>query len=240
MAGCPVKAAALIQAGGRKTTADQPQGIALPTGVVQIKNAKGEQTAVRVLLDQCAQKTFVNQATVAKLNLRPHGKQDLTVCGFGQTGKKGMHGLVSLTIMSREGDIPIQAVVTPRITEPIHMLGRADASRNLMSKVWCRHPDAPCFSLAPPLAAALCAAGSWRVVCRESAACAEQRLCGTGGAARVLCHVKPRIHRYVAQSVSAAEPQQLGPCGSWKRRFPRQNTLATSFELARRAECRSD
>ena len=97
---------------------------------------------MRVLLDQCAQKTFVNQATVAKLNLRPHGKQDLTVCGFGQTGKKGTYGLMSLTIMSREEDIPIQAVVTSRITEPIEMLERADASRNLMSKgVWLADPE---------------------------------------------------------------------------------------------------
>ena len=90
---------------------------------------------IRGMFDQGAQRTFISRSVVDSLQLKPCGKEKMTISGFIQSKSIKEYDLVELTILCKQNEVvKITAVVCDHIPETINMPKVGQLCEQLKSK----------------------------------------------------------------------------------------------------------
>ena len=95
---------------------------ALPVGAAAVVKGK-MQTKVRVLYDQCSQRTFIKKSLVDRLNLKPCGTINLKLTGFLEEDTMKEHQLVKFTLRTGSKYTRLVAVVRENLPKNIRTDG---------------------------------------------------------------------------------------------------------------------
>lgn len=104
----------------------------LPTAILNLVTENGDKVQCKSLFDLAAQRSFIHKDQAAKLNLKVKYSSVFSIDGFGSTGENTSHDIVQVPVVTNNGIIYIDAVVTNDMPARISMIGRSMMAKELL------------------------------------------------------------------------------------------------------------